>query len=112
MPPSLRLEALREDLASRLRHVCADWPEQRFAELVNHIATTTLKYEAKSGVTRYDVRSTDALVERLQEGLRRSEGARDHLPGLAQGIGSIPRREHSGGAPPRRSTQRPDSGGA
>lgn len=104
--PSLRLAALREDIASRLRRVCDGWPEERFEALVDHIATTTLKYEGKGGGTIYHSQFTDALVKRLTDGLNQSEELRSRLPGLAQGLGSIPRPGPKGSIPPRRGSGR------
>lgn len=111
MEASLRLAALREDIASRLRRVCHDWPEERFAELIEHIATATLKYEGRAGATMYDVRSTDILVQKLEEGLKRSEALRRRPPSLARGMGSIPHVVNRGRAqPPGRPTKKPGSG--
>jgi hypothetical protein len=111
METSLRLAALREDIASRLRHVCVGWPEERVAAVVDHIATLTLKYEGRGGTTMYDVRSTDLLVKKLEEGLRQSEELRNRPPGLAQGIGSIPHIANRGRVPPRNiPTRKPESG--
>lgn len=111
MDASLRRAALREDIASRLRHVCADWPEERFAEVVEHIATTTLRYEGRSGATMYDVRSTDMLVKKLAAGLQHSQALRNRPPGLAQGMGSIPHVENRSRVPLRGiPTKKPGSG--
>jgi hypothetical protein len=112
METSIRLAALREDIASRLRHLCADWPEERFAELIEHIATLTLKYEGKGGATIYDVRSTDALVKKLEEGLQRSKEIRSRPPSLARGMGAIPHASNRTGVPPRVKPAAPGSGGA
>ena len=101
MDASLRLAALREDLASRLRHICSDWPEERFAELVEHIAATTLKFEGKGGGTIYHIQYTDALVERLSDGLRLSEEFRNRPHSLAKRMGNIPRGRVKGSIPPR-----------
>jgi hypothetical protein len=36
---------LRQNIAERLRGVCGDWPEERFAELVEEVARVVLKYD-------------------------------------------------------------------
>lgn len=112
MPASLRLAALRDDLASRLRPVCADWPDELFATLIEHVATTTLKYEGRGSATTYDVRTTDALVNKLEAGLRRSEEIRNRPPSLARGMGAIPHASNRTGVPGRVLPERPGSGGA
>ncbi len=42
----LKTEAVRADVASRLRNVCRDWPEEEFATLVDKITRTAMKYAA------------------------------------------------------------------
>lgn len=111
MEASIRLAALREDIASRLSHLCHDWPAEQFSALIEHIASVTLKYEGRAGATMYDVRSTDLLVKKLEEGLKRSEELRNRPPSLARGIGSIPHVVNRGRAqPPGRPTKKPGSG--
>lgn len=46
-----RRAALREDLAARLRTVCADMPEAEFARLVEDMCQRKLQWEA-TGVQR------------------------------------------------------------
>jgi hypothetical protein len=36
---------LRQNIAERLRGVCGEWPEERFAELVEEVARVVLKYD-------------------------------------------------------------------
>lgn len=38
------------DAARRLRPICADWPEERFADLVHDAALSQLKYQTPPGV--------------------------------------------------------------
>ncbi|MEJ7758723.1 MAG: hypothetical protein WKF55_03925 [Gemmatimonadaceae bacterium] len=41
-----RNEALRADVARRLRNVCRDWPDEDFARIVDKITRTAIKYAA------------------------------------------------------------------
>jgi hypothetical protein len=111
MEPS-RLEELRSSVASRLRHVCANWPEEQFAALVESIAALTIKYELR-GNSFVSSRASHAVQKRLAEGLQKSEAARTLPRGLAQGMGSIPHAPHQNAVPPRiRSTPKPDPDGS
>lgn len=98
---SARLAELREEIASRLRPVCADWPDERFAELVEHIATTTFKYESRPGFVVPERQLTDAVLKRIELGLQRSQHNRPRPPSLAEGLGSIPHVLNRGILPPR-----------
>jgi hypothetical protein len=40
--------ALREDVARRLKPVCADWPRADFDAIVEKVTETTLKYAESS----------------------------------------------------------------
>lgn len=73
---SLRIAALRGDIATRLRPVCKDWPEATFDEMVQQLAALTLKYEGQVSAGTYDRRVTDRLVESMKESLERSEHLR------------------------------------
>lgn len=58
---SQRLEALIRDMSIRLRPLCADWPDDVFAEMVNRLAQITLKYEGEAITGIYDRRASDSL---------------------------------------------------
>ena len=108
MAPTSRLEALRDNIAARLRPLCFDWPEQQFAEMVDHIAEITLKYEGRGSSAIHDFPYPDGLMTNLQDGLKRSEAARARPNSLAKGMGSIPHASNRSGVPPRR----PESNGS
>jgi hypothetical protein len=42
-----RLDLMKEEIAARLRSVCADMPQAEFTELVERIATINLKYSTR-----------------------------------------------------------------
>ena len=56
-----RREALIENMSSRLRPLCADWPDDAFHEMVKRLADITLKYEGRATTAIYDRRATDSL---------------------------------------------------
>ncbi|HEX2723000.1 MAG TPA: hypothetical protein VHM24_08780 [Gemmatimonadaceae bacterium] len=43
-PAERTREALREDVAARLRHVCAGWSDTDFERLVDDVTATAMKY--------------------------------------------------------------------
>jgi hypothetical protein len=71
-----RLDELTDNLRSRLRTVCADWPEDMFEEVIRELAAITLKYEGSATPTLYDRRRTDRLVTDLKDIVRRTRSAR------------------------------------
>jgi hypothetical protein len=71
-----RFEALRADIAARLRSVCKDWPDASFDELVERVAALALKYELDVTTGTYDRRATDRLVAAMRESLERSQNLR------------------------------------
>ena len=92
-----------------MRHVCADWPEERFDELVEHIASTTFKYEHRTGFRSFERRFPDAALKRIELGLQRSAQNRRRPASLAGGLGSIPHVKNRGILPPR--TRPPNESG-
>ena len=70
------LAAMKEDIATRLRGVCADWPSDLFETMVERLATVTLKYQSESAVPGYDRRTTERLLSDLKAALARSEDMR------------------------------------
>ncbi len=44
VPPDKVYDALREDVAARLRNVCANWSEEDFNAIVDKVARTAMKY--------------------------------------------------------------------
>ena len=110
MSESLRLAALREDIAARLKPVCEDWPPDLFDQVVENLASITLRYEGRTTTATYDVRTTDALVSKLGEGLLRSQKGRTPPSGLASRMGSIPHHPVPRGGPPKGiGPRKPDS---
>jgi hypothetical protein len=71
------LAVLRQEIAARLRHVCENWPEERFNFMVDSIAAITLKYGLAEPTSVYDRRSTDRLLDDLKDLSRRLEKLRD-----------------------------------
>jgi hypothetical protein len=49
-----RLEALRTDIAVRLRSICAAMPQSEFDELVERIASIEYKYEQRQESSALD----------------------------------------------------------
>lgn len=110
MTESLRLAALREDIAARLKPVCEDWPVELFEQLVDNLASITLRYEGRATTASYDMRSTDALVHKLTEGLAKSQSVRTPTTGLAGRMGAIPHHPVPKGGPPKGiGPRKPDS---
>ena len=110
MSESLRLAALRDDIAARLKPVCEDWPDELFSQVVDNLASITLRYEGRTTTATYDVRTTDALVNKLSDGLTRSQAVRTPASGLAGRMGSIPHHPLPRGGPPKGIGRRkPDS---
>jgi hypothetical protein len=69
-------EAIVADLIRRLRPVCADWSEQEFTEMVEHLADITWKYQTRLFVETYDRRSTERLLDELKSALAESRAKR------------------------------------
>lgn len=44
IPPDKIYEALRRDVAARLKNVCADWSEEDFNAIVEKVTRTAMKY--------------------------------------------------------------------
>jgi len=44
VPPDKVYEVLREDVAARLRNVCANWTEDDFNAIVDKVTRTAMKY--------------------------------------------------------------------
>jgi len=44
VPPDKVYEVLREDVAARLRNVCANWTEEDFNAIVDKVTRTAMKY--------------------------------------------------------------------
>jgi hypothetical protein len=64
------------DLATRLRPVCTQWPDDLFNTMIERLAEITLRYDRPESVGLYDRRTTERLVDDLKEALQRSEGLR------------------------------------
>lgn len=60
------LEAMKRDIAHRLRPVCASMPEEEFAKLVDDVARVNMKYRT---------RRTDEMFEAFAEPDRRQKPA-------------------------------------
>jgi hypothetical protein len=74
-PSAARLAELSARIAARLQPVCADWPDERFAALVDSVARITLKYEligAKPPGDTYDRHATEKLIGDMKVLTRRS----------------------------------------
>ena len=71
-------------LTRRLKTICAEWPEQEFQEMVEHLADITMKYEGRISSV-YDRRTADRLVTELNEALERSRAVKDKLLGPDSG---------------------------
>ena len=83
LPPDreTRRAAIAHDLNARLAPVCADWPPELFAEMIDRLADISLKYEGRATSTSYDRRTTDRLIAEMQQALERSRAARDEKSG-------------------------------
>ena len=78
-PSSTRLAELRAHVAERLRPICADWPDELFDEMVESIATITLKYEfigPKAADFITNPHAANEIIEDLKEATRRSAESR------------------------------------
>jgi hypothetical protein len=71
------LAAMKQDIAARLRGVCADWPNDLFETMVERLASVTLKYQSETAVPGYDRRTTERLLSDLKAALARSEDVRN-----------------------------------
>lgn len=76
-PERRQLAALREEIAKRLRPVCAQWPTELFDGMVDGLANITLKYEHADPSSVVDRRATDRVIDDMKDALQRSEKARD-----------------------------------
>lgn len=47
VPDDKAYEALRKNVAERLRNVCADWSQEDFDAIVDKVARTAMKYVEK-----------------------------------------------------------------
>jgi hypothetical protein len=68
-----RLLAVKHNIATRLRPVCADWPSELFETMVTRLAAITLKYESVTALPGYDRRTTERLLADLKAALEESE---------------------------------------
>jgi hypothetical protein len=75
-----RRAALVRELSTRLRPLCADWPDDLFGSMVDGLAAVTMKYEGSASPSTYDRRTTDRLVADLRDALSRNEDARGDQP--------------------------------
>lgn len=82
--PETRRAAIIHDLATRLRPVCADWPDELFNSMIEGLADVTMKYEGSASPSSYDRRTTDRLVADLKAALEKNEEAREDRPGPDQ----------------------------
>src|ERR1051325_11325738 len=73
LQPDVVLKEMREEIATRLRPVCEDWPADRFSDLVERIAAITFIYDLGALSFLYDRRATDRLLEELSAVTKRSE---------------------------------------
>ena len=80
---SARLHAIRADLETRLRRVCAGWPASEFEAMLDRLAEVTLRYEGVAAdelsarlPLLYDRRATDRIIADLKETLERNQTAR------------------------------------
>ena len=71
-----RRAALIEDLRTRLAAVCAGWPPEHFASMIERLANITMRYDGGSGTSTYDRRSSDRLVADMKEAVERNTEAR------------------------------------
>jgi hypothetical protein len=83
---SRRRAALIASMHTRLRPLCAEWPEPAFQEMVERLADITLRYEGVLPLgSSYDRRTTDRLIAEMRHLLERSESeqkdtAQDDIP--------------------------------
>ena len=54
VPPDKVYEALKADVAARLRNVCADWSDEDFNAVVEKVARTAMKYLPARGTSAED----------------------------------------------------------
>jgi hypothetical protein len=72
-----RLEALIASMGTRLRPVCANWPDDEFDRMIRELAEITLKYEGRANGGMYDRRATDRLVAELRSALEENSARRE-----------------------------------
>ena len=72
-PDRRQLDALREEIAKRLKPVCDQWPAQLFDGMVDGQAKITLKYDHADPSSVVDRRTTDRLIDEMKDALDRSE---------------------------------------
>jgi hypothetical protein len=75
-----RFDVLVDNLRTRLRPVCENWPEPLFEEMIRQLADITVKYEVDEGIRVYDRRGTDRLVADMKELLDRNQRHRGDSP--------------------------------
>jgi hypothetical protein len=74
-PSAAKLAELKARIAVRLQPICADWPDERFAALVDSVARITLKYEligSRPPGETYDRDATERLIGDMKDLARRS----------------------------------------
>lgn len=76
-PDRRQLDALREEIAKRLKPVCEQWPSDLFDGMVDGLANITLKYDLANPSSVVDRRATDRMIDDMKDALQRSEKARD-----------------------------------
>ena len=76
-PDRRQLDALREEIAKRLKPVCDQWPKELFDGMVDGLASITLKYDHADPSSVVDRRATDRMIDDMKDALHRSEKARD-----------------------------------
>jgi hypothetical protein len=62
-----RLDLMKEEIAARLRAVCADMPQAEFVRLVERIATINLKYSTRRSEDLFKREVPDAELGRRVE---------------------------------------------
>ena len=72
---SVRLEALIASMSSRLRPLCAEWPETNFNEMVRELAEITLRYEGQATPTASECAAMDLLAAQTKEMLEKRRAA-------------------------------------
>ena len=76
-PERRQLDALREEIAKRLKPVCEQWPAELFDGMVDGLANITLKYDHADPSSVVDRRATDRMIVDMKDALQRSEKSRD-----------------------------------
>ena len=62
-------DQLIAEIEQRLRPLCADWPPDVFARMVQEMVEVRLKYEGKLPLGEYDRRSSERLIADLRKGI-------------------------------------------